>query len=62
MLKIGMKVLHKATTQNGTIADKWNPHLINPAVFDKDTPTGYAIITDDGVTHICTENDFEISR
>ena len=62
MLKIGIKVLHKATNQNGIIADKWNPHLINPAVFDKNAPTGYAIITDDGVTHICTENDFEISR
>lgn len=62
MFEIGMKVLHKATKQNGIIADKWTPHLINPVVFNKDTPTGYAIITDDGRTHICTENDFEIYK
>ena len=58
MFKIGMKVLHKATKQNGIITDKWNPHLINPVVFNKDTPTGYKIVTDDGVSHICTEDDF----
>lgn len=60
MVKIGTKVLLKSNKRNGIIEDAWNPHLINPIVFSKDTPTGYAIITDDRRTHICTEDDFEI--
>lgn len=58
MMQIGATVILKSNNQKGIIADKWNPHLINPRLFKTNAPAGYRIITDDGVNHICIEEDF----
>lgn len=61
MFKIGTKVLHKSSKQVGIIADIWNPHLLHPQFLIKpDTKTRYSIITNGGVGHVCTEDDFEV--
>ena len=54
-MNVGDKVIYKG--RKGFIADKWNPHLLNPTVF-KAGEVGYAIVTeDDNVTHILTRED-----
>ena len=60
MLEVGTRVVHKASGRKGHISDAWNPYYTNPRVFRKDTPTGYEITTDDGMCHICSEDDFEV--
>lgn len=53
-MNIGDKILYKG--EKAFIADKWNPHLLNPKIFKSDE-VGYAIVTKDGKTHICTKED-----
>lgn len=52
MLSKGTKVFHKASNQKGTIGDMWNQN--------SPYPTGYLVITDDGIHHVCLEEDFEV--
>lgn len=54
MIEKGTKVFHKESKQNGIIGDVWNQH--------SPYPTGYLVITDDGIHHICLEEDFEICQ
>lgn len=49
-------------SKQGIIFDLWNPHLINPNVFNANTPTGYKILLEGGSTRICTEDDFKASE
>lgn len=53
-MNIGDKIYYKG--QPAFILDKWNPHLKNPRLF-KPGEVGYAIVTEDGITHICTKED-----
>ena len=54
MIEKGTKVFHKKSEQNGIIGDMWNQH--------SPYPTGYLVITDDGIHHICLEEDFEVCQ
>lgn len=60
MLEVGKRVFHKNRNKKGTIVDAWNPHCVNPAVYPVDSPTGYKIVTDDGIHHICTKEEFHL--
>jgi len=52
MLEIGTRIFHKQSKQNGVIRDLWN--------HEADLPVGYLVVTDDGIHHVCLEEDFEI--
>ena len=50
----GTRVFHTKSEQYGVIEDLWNNH--------SPYPTGYLVVTDDEIHHICLEEDFEICR
>ena len=52
MIEKGTKVIHKASKQQGVIQDLWNNH--------SPYPTGYLVLTNDGIHHVCLEEDFEV--
>lgn len=61
MLKVGTKVYHKKSQQNGVIRDAWKAPIVHPVLHKTDDlPDGYRIETEDGVSHICIEDDFEV--
>lgn len=51
MLEIGTKVIDKASNEKGIIASTYNKG---------EYPMGYEVITNDGVHHICLEEDFVV--
>ncbi len=54
-MKIGDKIYYKG--EPALIADKWSPHLQNPALF-KSGEVGYKITTEtDCKSHICCRED-----
>lgn len=54
-MEIGDNILFKG--KPAFIADKWNPHLLNPSIF-KAGEVGYAVVTkEDSRTHICCKDD-----
>ena len=46
----GTRVFHTKSEQYGVIEDLWNNH--------SPYPTGYLVVTDDEIHHICLEEDF----
>lgn len=60
-MEVGTKVIMNSDGQK-VIFDLWNPHLINPNVFNANAPTGYKILLEDGSTRICIEDDFKTSE
>ncbi len=61
-MEVGTKVIMNSDGQKGIVFDLWNPHLINPNVFNANAPTGYKILLEGGSTRICTEDDFKTSE
>lgn len=61
-MKVGTKVIMNSDRQKGIVSDLWNPHLINPYIFNANAPTEYKILLEGGNTRICTEDDFKTSE
>lgn len=60
MVNNGTKVVLKSNGKAGYIKSSWNANNINPKVFSINSPIGYNVSTNDGVDHICLEEDFSI--
>lgn len=54
-MNIGDNILYKG--REAFVSDKWNPHLLNPSIFNNGE-IEYAIVTkDDSRTHILCKAD-----
>lgn len=60
MLQEGTKVRTK-DGKSGIVTGTWKPHDVNPKVFTKDAPDGYEIIDEDGLLHVCIQDDFTVT-
>lgn len=58
MIEIGTKVINKTSNQNGIITSKCNLYELHPSIYKEKDFYGYEVITDDGIHHICLEEDF----